>query len=79
MPSNRLDYDQRYWLEHGHKQTLKVRLAEAEAEIRRLRSALQKIAEGAHGDYVGAGIGWRLGHQAIEHIARTALGHAKDG
>jgi hypothetical protein len=43
------------------------------AENELLRAALQKIAEGAHGDYVGAGIGWRLGHQAIEHIARTAL------
>lgn len=43
MPSNRLEYDQQYWLEHGHKQTLKVRLAEAEAEIRRLRAALEGV------------------------------------
>ena len=51
MPSNSVEYDQQYWLEHGGKHTLKARLARAEAENERLRAALLKIADdSSHAD-----------------------------
>jgi hypothetical protein len=45
MPSNSVEYDQQYWLEHGGKHTLKARLARAEAEIERLRAAAQAVID----------------------------------
>jgi hypothetical protein len=45
-----------------------------EQQVERLRTALEKIATGARGEYLSAGIGWRIGHKTIESIAREALG-----
>jgi cell division protein FtsB len=51
---------------------------ELRAEVERLRAALEKIAEGAHGVYLTAGVGTRVSHKTIESIAREALVRPKE-